>query len=174
MATLKILIFPDPKLRTVAKPIKEVDNSITKLADDMLETMYAAPGIGLAAVQVGVLKRIIVIDLSKDGQKKDPLFIVNPQITFKSDELISYEEGCLSIPNQFAEVKRPSSCKVNFLDYNGKKREINADGLLATCIQHEVDHLNGVLFIDHLSKLKKDIIIKKTKKQVKEIDRVIV
>tara|TARA_B100000963_G_scaffold206286_1_gene179664 strand:- start:951 stop:1361 length:411 start_codon:yes stop_codon:yes gene_type:complete len=136
--------------------------------------MYAAPGIGLAAVQVGVLKRIIVIDLSKDGQKKEPLFIVNPQITFKSDELISYEEGCLSIPNHFAEVKRPSSCKVNFLDYNGKKREINADGLLATCVQHEVDHLNGVLFIDHLSKLKKDIIIKKTKKQVKDIDRVIV
>ena len=140
----------------------------------MLETMYAAPGIGLAAVQVGVLKRIIVIDLSKNGQKKTPLFIVNPQITFKSEEIISYEEGCLSIPNQFAEVKRPSSCKVNFLDYNGKKREINADGLLATCIQHEVDHLNGVLFIDHLSKLKKDIIIKKTKKQRKEIDRVIV
>ena len=174
MAKKQILTIPDPLLRKVSEPVTSVNTEVKNLMDDMLETMYAAPGIGLAAVQVGVLKRIIVIDLSKDGQKKDPLFIVNPQITFKSDELISYEEGCLSIPNQFAEVKRPSTCKVNFLDYNGKKREINADGLLATCIQHEVDHLNGVLFIDHLSKLKKDIIIKKTKKQIKEIDRVIV
>ena len=174
MAKKQILTIPNPLLRKVSEPVTSVNTEVKNLMDDMLETMYAAPGIGLAAVQVGVLKRIIVIDLSKDGQKKDPLFIVNPQITFKSDELISYEEGCLSIPNQFAEVKRPSSCKVNFLDYNGKKREINADGLLATCIQHEVDHLNGVLFIDHLSKLKKDIIIKKTKKQRKEIDRVIV
>lgn len=174
MAKKQILTIPDPLLRKVSEPVASVNTEVKNLMDDMLETMYAAPGIGLAAVQVGVLKRIIVIDLSKDGQKKDPLFIVNPQITFKSDELISYEEGCLSIPNQFAEVKRPSSCKVNFLDYNGKEREINADGLLATCVQHEVDHLNGVLFIDHLSKLKKDIIIKKTKKQVKEIDRVIV
>ena len=174
MAKKQILTIPDPLLRKVSEPVTSVNTEVKNLMDDMLETMYAAPGIGLAAVQVGVLKRIIVIDLSKDGQKKDPLFIVNPQITFKSDELISYEEGCLSIPNQFAEVKRPSSCKVNFLDYDGKKREINADGLLATCVQHEVDHLNGVLFIDHLSKLKKDIIIKKTKKQRKEIDRVIV
>ena len=174
MAKKQILTIPDPLLRKVSEPVTSVNTEVKNLMDDMLETMYAAPGIGLAAVQVGVLKRIIVIDLSKDGQKKDPLFIVNPQITFKSDKLISYEEGCLSIPNQFAEVKRPSSCKVNFLDYNGKKREMNADGLLATCIQHEVDHLNGVLFIDHLSKLKKDIIIKKTKKQRKEIDRVIV
>ena len=174
MAKKQILTIPDPLLRKVSEPVASVNTEVKNLMDDMLETMYAAPGIGLAAVQVGVLKRIIVIDLSKDGQKKDPLFIVNPQITFKSDELISYEEGCLSIPNQFAEVKRPSSCKVNFLDYNGKKKEINADGLLATCIQHEVDHLNGVLFIDHLSKLKKDLILKKTKKQKKEIDRVIV
>ena len=174
MPIKKIITIPNPILRKVSEPVKTVNKEIKKLLKDMLETMYEAPGIGLAAVQVGVLKRIIVIDLSKDGQKKEPLFIVNPQITFKSDELISYEEGCLSIPNQFAEVKRPSSCKVNFLDYNGKKREMNADGLLATCIQHEVDHLNGVLFIDHLSKLKKDIIIKKTKKQRKEIDRVIV
>ena len=174
MAKKQILTIPDPLLRKVSEPVTSVNTEVKNLMDDMLETMYAAPGIGLAAVQVGVLKRIIVIDLSKNGQKKTPLFIVNPQITFKSEEIISYEEGCLSIPNQFAEVKRPSSCKVNFLDYNGKKREINADGLLATCVQHEVDHLNGVLFIDHLSKLKKDIIIKKTKKQVKEIDRVIV
>ena len=174
MAKKQILIIPDPLLRKVSEPVSSVNSEIKKLMDDMLETMYAAPGIGLAAVQIGVLKRIIVIDLSKDGEKKNPLFIVNPEITFKSNELISYEEGCLSIPNQFAEVKRPSSCKVNFLDYNGKKKEINANGLLATCIQHEVDHLDGILFIDHLSKLKKDLIIKKTKKQKKEIDRVIV
>ena len=174
MAKKQILIIPDPLLRKVSDPVSSVNTEIKNLMDDMLETMYAAPGIGLAAVQIGVLKRIIVIDLSKDGEKKNPLFIVNPEITFKSNELISYEEGCLSIPNQFAEVKRPSSCKVNFLDYDGKKKEINANGLLATCIQHEVDHLDGILFIDHLSKLKKDLIIKKTKKQKKEIDRVIV
>tara|TARA_B100000886_G_scaffold259078_1_gene183976 strand:- start:3858 stop:4382 length:525 start_codon:yes stop_codon:yes gene_type:complete len=174
MAKKQILIIPDPLLRKVSEPVSSVNTEIKNLMDDMLETMYAAPGIGLAAVQIGVLKRIIVIDLSKDGEKKNPLFIVNPEITFKSNELISYEEGCLSIPNQFAEVKRPSSCKVNFLDYNGKKKKINANGLLATCIQHEVDHLDGILFIDHLSKLKKDLIIKKTKKQKKEIDRVIV
>jgi len=174
MAKKQILIIPDPLLRKVSEPVNSINTEIKNLMDDMLETMYAAPGIGLAAVQIGVLKRIIVIDLSKEGEKKNPLFIVNPEITFKSNELISYEEGCLSIPNQFAEVKRPSSCKVNFLDYNGKKKEINADGLLATCIQHEVDHLDGILFIDHLSKLKKDLILKKTKKQKKEIDRVIV
>ena len=174
MAKKQIITIPNPLLRKISEPVTSVNNEEKKLMDDMLETMYAAPGIGLAAVQVGVLKRIIVIDLSKDGEKKTPLFIVNPQITFKSDDLISYEEGCLSIPNQFAEIKRPSSCKVNFLDYNGKKKEINADGLLATCIQHEVDHLNGILFIDHLSKLKKDLILRKTKKQIKEINRVIV
>ncbi len=174
MAKKRILTVPDPLLRKVSEPVNSVNAEVKNLMDDMLETMYSAPGIGLAAVQVGVLKRIIVIDLSKDGEKKNPLFIVNPQITFKSDNLISYEEGCLSIPNQFAEVKRPSLCEVNFLDYDGKKKEINADGLLATCIQHEVDHLNGILFIDHLSKLKKDLILKKTKKQIKEIDRVIV
>jgi len=174
MTKKQILIIPDPLLRKVSEPVNSVNTEIKNLMDDMLETMYAAPGIGLAAVQIGVLKRIIVIDLSKDSEKKNPLFIVNPEITFKSKELISYEEGCLSIPNQFAEVKRPSTCKVNFLDYNGKKKEINADGLLATCIQHEVDHLDGILFIDHLSKLKKDLILKKTKKQKKEIDRVIV
>ena len=174
MAKKQIITIPNPLLRKISEPVTSVNNEEKKLMDDMLETMYAAPGIGLAAVQDGVLKRIIVIDLSKDGEKKTPLFIVNPQITFKSDDLISYEEGCLSIPNQFAEIKRPSSCKVNFLDYNGKKKEISADGLLATCIQHEVDHLNGILFIDHLSKLKKDLILKKTKKQIKEINRVIV
>ena len=174
MGKKQIITIPNPLLRKISEPVTSVNNEEKKLMDDMLETMYAAPGIGLAAVQVGVLKRIIVIDLSKDGEKKTPLFIVNPQITFKSDDLISYEEGCLSIPNQFAEIKRPSSCKVNFLDYNGKKKEINADGLLATCIQHEVDHLNGILFIDHLSKLKKDLIIKKISKEISNNSKIIV
>ena len=174
MSKKKILTVPDVMLRKVSAPVITVDKEIKKLMDDMLETMYAAPGIGLAAVQVGVLKRVIVIDLSKEDEKKTPLFIVNPEIIFKSNDLVSYEEGCLSIPNQFAEVKRPSSCKINFLDYNGKKKEMHAEGLLATCIQHEIDHLNGILFIDHLSKLKKDLILKKTKKQKKEIDRVVV
>ncbi len=174
MTKKKILVVPDPTLRKVSEPVKEVNSEIKNLMDDMLETMYAAPGIGLAAVQIGVLKRVIVIDLSKADEKKTPLFIINPEITFRSKDLISYEEGCLSIPNQFAEVKRPSSCKVNYLDYEGRNNEINADGLLATCIQHEIDHLNGVLFIDHLSKLKKDLILKKTEKQKKEINRVVV
>jgi len=174
MSKKKILTVPDVMLRKVSAPVITVDKEIKKLMDDMLETMYAAPGIGLAAVQVGVLKRVIVIDLSKEDEKKTPLFIVNPEIIFKSNDLVSYEEGCLSIPNQFAEVKRPSSCKISFLDYNGKKKEMHAEGLLATCIQHEIDHLNGILFIDHLSKLKKDLILKKTKKQKKEIDRVVV
>ena len=174
MAKKNILIVPDVLLRKVSAPVISVDKEIKKLMDDMLETMYAAPGIGLAAVQVGILKRVIVIDLSKEDEKKTPLFIVNPEIIFKSNDLASYEEGCLSIPNQFAEVKRPSSCKISFLDYHGKKKEIHAEGLLATCIQHEIDHLNGILFIDRLSKLKKDLILKKTKKQKKEIDRVVV
>ena len=173
MAKKQILIIPDPLLRKVSEPVSSVNTEIKNLMDDMLETMYAAPGIGLAAVQIGVLKRIIVIDLSKDGEKKNPLFIVNPEITFKSNELISYEEGCLSIPNQFAEVKRPSSCKLNFMEYDGKKKEIKANGLLATCIQHEVDHLNGVLFIDHISKLKRDMIIKKLRKNKKELKKII-
>lgn len=174
MAKKEILVLPDPLLRKISEPISEINSEVKKLMDDMLETMYAAPGIGLAAVQIGVLKRAIVIDLSKEDEKKNPLFIVNPEITFKSKEFFSYEEGCLSIPNQFAEVERPNSCKVSFLDYDGKQKEIHAKGLLATCIQHEIDHLNGILFIDHLSKLKKDLIMKKTKKQKKEIDRVVV
>ena len=169
MSIKKILTLPDPILRKESVLVEKVNDEIRKLLDDMLETMYAAPGIGLAAVQIGVLKRVIVIDLSKADEKKTPLFIINPEITFRSKDLISYEEGCLSIPNQFAEVKRPSSCKVNYLDYEGRNNEINADGLLATCIQHEIDHLNGVLFIDHLSKLKKDLILKKQKNKKKKL-----
>ena len=169
-----IVTEPDPILRKKSEMIEKVDDQMRKLMDDMLETMYAAPGIGLAAVQIGVLKRIIVIDLSKDGEKREPLFIINPEIISKSSKLITYEEGCLSIPNQFAEIERPHSCKIKFLDYMGENRNIDAQGLLATCIQHEIDHLNGILFIDHLSKLKKDLIIKKAKKQKKEIDRLVV
>ncbi len=174
MSVKKIFTIPDPILKKKSLPIKNVDSSVKKLMDDMLETMYAAPGIGLAAVQVGVLKRVVVIDLSKKEEKKPPLFFVNPEIISTSEEQVSYEEGCLSIPNQFAEIKRPNRCHVKYLDYNGKKKDLKADGLLATCIQHEIDHLNGILFIDYLSKLKKDLILKKVIKQKKEIDRVIV
>ena len=174
MSVKKIVTIPDPILKKKSLPIKNVDSSVKKLMDDMLETMYAAPGIGLAAVQVGVLKRVVVIDLSKKEEKKTPLFFVNPEIISTSEEQVSYEEGCLSIPNQFAEIKRPKRCHVKYLDYNGKKKDLKADGLLATCIQHEIDHLNGILFIDYLSKLKKDLILKKVIKQKKEIDRVIV
>ena len=174
MSKKKILTLPDPILRKKSEPVEKIDKKIKNLMDDMLETMYAAPGIGLAAVQIGILKRIIVIDLSKEGEKKKPIFIVNPEIISQSSDLVSYEEGCLSIPNQFAEVERPNTCKIKFLDYEGNKKELEAKGLLATCIQHEIDHLNGILFIDYLSKLKKEMIIKKVKKQKKEIDRVVV
>ncbi len=174
MSKKKILTVPDPILRQISNPISEVNSEIKNLMDDMLETMYEAPGIGLAAVQIGILKRVIVVDVSKDAKKKEPLFIANPEILSQSKDLISYEEGCLSIPNQFAEVQRPSMCKIKYLNYNGETKELNAEGLLATCIQHEIDHLNGVLFIDYLSKLKKDLMLKKAKKQKKEIDRVVV
>ena len=174
MSKKKILTLPDPILRKTSEPVEKINKTIKNLMDDMLETMYAAPGIGLAAVQIGILKRIIVIDLAKEGEKKKPIFIVNPEIISQSSDLVSYEEGCLSIPNQFAEVERPNTCKIKFLDYEGNKKELEAKGLLSTCIQHEIDHLNGILFIDYLSKLKKEIIIKKAKKQKKEIDRVVV
>jgi peptide deformylase len=135
--------------------------------------MYAAPGIGLAAVQVGILRRIVVVDVSKKEEEKKPLFLINPEITFKSKQTSLFEEGCLSLPGYFAEIERPAKCKVKYIDYNGKQTELNAEGLLSTCIQHEIDHLDGVLFIDYLSKLKKDMIIKKLKKHKKEIDKAI-
>ena len=173
MPQRKIVIEPDPILRKESAPIEKVDNDLRKLLDDMLETMYAAPGIGLAAVQIGILKRLIVIDISKDKEKKNPLFLINPEIVSKSKNTSIYEEGCLSLPGHFAEIERPAECQINFLDYNGKKKEITAKGLLSTCIQHEVDHLNGILFIDYLSKLKKDMIIKKLVKHKKELDKVV-
>ena len=170
----KILTEPDPILRKKCEPLEKVDEETKKLMDDMLETMYAAPGIGLAAIQVGILKRLVVIDISKEEEKKKPIFLINPQIIHQSKNTSVYEEGCLSLRGQFAELERPAECTIKYIDYNGKEKELKSDGLLATCIQHEVDHLNGILFIDYLSKLKKDMIIKKLVKQKKEIERVIV
>ena len=173
MSKRKIVIEPDPILRKKSERLEKVDSNIKKLMDDMLETMYGAPGIGLAAVQVGILKRLVVIDISKDNEKKNPLFLINPELTFKSKNISSYEEGCLSLPGQFAEVERPAECHLNYIDYHGKEKKLKADGLLATCIQHEIDHLNGILFIDYLSKLKKDMIIKKLVKHKKELDKIV-
>tara|TARA_B100001029_G_scaffold179472_1_gene189118 strand:+ start:1617 stop:2138 length:522 start_codon:yes stop_codon:yes gene_type:complete len=170
----KILIEPDPILRKKCEPLEKVNDETRKLMDEMLETMYEAPGIGLAAVQIGILKKLIVIDISKGEEKKNPLFLVNPKIVHQSKETSIYEEGCLSLPGQFAEIERPAECTVNYVDYNGKEKELKANGLLATCVQHEIDHLNGILFIDYLSKLKKDMIIKKLVKHKKEIERIIV
>ena len=164
MAVKKILTEPNKFLRQISKNVEKVTEEEQKLMDDMLETMYAANGIGLAAIQIGVSKRIIVIDISKDQEKKEPMFFVNPIIKNKNQEKATYEEGCLSVPNQFAQIDRPSTCEVEYLDYYGKKKLLKADGLLATCIQHEMDHLEGILFIDYLSKLKKSIIIKKLSK----------
>ena len=164
MTVKSILTEPNPLLRQVSKSVKEVRSEERQLMDDMLETMYAANGIGLAAIQIGIPKRIIVMDLSKDENKKRPLYFVNPVIKNKDILKSTYEEGCLSVPNQFAEIERPKKCEVEYLDYNGKKKLLNAEGLLATCIQHEMDHLEGILFIDYLSKLKKSMIIKKLSK----------
>jgi peptide deformylase len=163
-----ILIEPDPILRVKSEKVKKVDAELKKLMKDMLDTMYKAPGIGLAAIQIGVPKRVIVIDLVKDGEQKNPMYFVNPEITWRSKDESSYEEGCLSLPGHFAEIKRPASCHVDYLDYEGKSQTLKAEGLLATCIQHEIDHLNGILFIDYLSKLKKSFIIKKLIKLKKE------
>ena len=173
MSKRKIIIEPDPILREKSSPLEKVDNELRKIMDDMLETMYSAPGIGLAAVQVGILKRLIVIDISKEDEKKNPIFFVNPEIIYQSNKTSTYEEGCLSLPGFYAEVERPTECHINYLDYNGKRKKLEADGLLATCIQHEVDHLNGVLFIDHISKLKRDMIIKKLRKNKKELKKII-
>ncbi|MAV06000.1 MAG: peptide deformylase [Candidatus Pelagibacter sp.] len=174
MTIRKILVEPDKFLRQKSKPVDIVDKDLQTLMDDMLETMYNAPGIGLAAIQVGVPKRVIVIDLSRDGEEKSPMYFVNPEIVSSSNNDATYEEGCLSVPGQFAEIDRPDKCHLKFLDYNGNKKELKAEGLLATCIQHEIDHLEGILFIDYLSKLKKTMIIKKLSKQKKSIERIVV
>ena len=164
MTLRTIITEPDKLLRQVSKPVSKVGKREQELMTDMLETMYAANGIGLAAIQVGIPKRIIVMDISKEENKKEPRFFVNPIIKNKDPFKATYEEGCLSVPNQFAEVNRPSKCEVEYLDYNGNKQLLKAEGLLATCIQHEMDHLEGILFIDYLSKLKRSMIIKKLSK----------
>ena len=164
MSVKLILTEPNKILRQISKPVENIGDEERRLMDDMLDTMYAAPGIGLAAIQIGVPKRIIVMDISRDEDKKKPRYFVNPLIKNKNNETSKYEEGCLSVPDQFAEIERPNECLVEYLDYNGRKQLLKADGLLATCIQHEMDHLEGVLFIDYLSKLKKSMIIKKLSK----------
>ncbi len=168
MTKREIITIPDPVLREVCQPIVKVDDTVRALADDMLETMYAAPGIGLAASQIGVLQRLFVLDVAKEDAPKEPMVFINPQITWESDELSVYQEGCLSIPEYYEDVERPASVRVSFLDRDGSQCEIQADGLLATCIQHELDHLNGRLFIDYLSKLKRDRVMKKFTKIAKQ------
>ena len=167
MALLPILTAPDPALKKISQPVKQVDASVRRLMDDMLETMYHAPGIGLAAPQVGVLKRVIVLDIAREGEEPQPLRIANPEIVWVSDDDATYNEGCLSVPEHYADVVRPAACRVKYIDHENKPQEIAAEGLLATCLQHEIDHLNGVLFIDHLSRLKRDRIVEKFAKAAK-------
>ena len=164
MSVKIILTEPNKLLRQISKSVEKVGNEERTLMDDMLDTMYDAPGIGLAAIQIGVPKRIIVMDISRDENKKEPRYFVNPVIKKKNKEKSKYEEGCLSVPDQFADIERPNTCEVEYLDYDGKKKLLKAEGLLATCIQHEMDHLEGILFIDYLSKLKRSMIIKKLSK----------
>ena len=167
MSHREIVIIPDPILRQVSKPVARVDADAKKLWDEMLETMYAAPGIGLAAVQIGVPRRQLVIDLSKEDEAKKPLFIANPEIIWTSEALSEYEEGCLSIPEYYDIVTRPSEIRLRYLDRQGEAQELHAAGLLSTCLQHEIDHLDGVLFIDHISRLKRDRVVKKFTKAQK-------
>ena len=185
MSLKQILTEPNKILREKSLKVVQVDEDLQKLMDDMLETMYAAPGIGLAAIQVGVAKRIIVLDIgwrnkteSKNDEnqkeRKNPIYFVNPEIINKSENNSIYEEGCLSVPGQFAEIERPEKCHIKYLDYHGQPKELVADGMLATCIQHEMDHLEGILFIDYLSKLKKSMIVKKLLKQKEQLDRIVI
>lgn len=167
MTIKPLIILPDPVLRQVSKPVERVDAETERLVEDMLETMYDAPGIGLAAIQVAVPRRLLVIDVSREGEEKQPLVFINPEIVRSSDERSVYEEGCLSIPDYYAEVERPATVSVKHLDRAGKEQVTEADGLLATCLQHEIDHLNGVLFIDHISRLKREMVIKKFTKAAK-------
>ncbi len=173
MTVKTILTEPNKILRQVSLPVEKVGNEERRLMDDMLETMYDAKGIGLAAIQIGVPKRIIVMDLSKEGEKKHPMYFVNPVIKNKNEVLSKYEEGCLSVPNQFIEVNRPSMCEVEYLDYNGEKKNIKCDNLLATCIQHEIDHLEGITILTYVSKLKRSMIEKKLSKTKANEDRVV-
>jgi peptide deformylase len=167
MALREILILPDKRLRQVSEPVKKIDAGIRALVDDMFDSMYDAPGIGLAAIQLGTAKRVVTMDLAKKDDPKAPQVFINPEILWASEEKATYEEGCLSIPEYYGDVERPAQVKVKYLDLEGEPQEIEANGLLATCLQHEIDHLNGVLFIDHLSKLKRDRVLKKFTKAAK-------
>lgn len=167
MTIKPLIILPDPLLRQVSTSVEQVDSEIKRLADDMLETMYDAPGIGLAAVQIGVPRRMLVIDVSRDDEENKPLVFINPEVVRSSDDRSVYEEGCLSIPDYYAEVERPAVVTVNYVDREGKQQTLEADGLLATCLQHEIDHLDGVLFIDHISRLKREMVIRKFTKAAK-------
>ncbi len=164
MALLSIITAPDPRLKVKSRPVERVDASLRRLMDDMLETMYAAPGIGLAAPQVGVTKRVLVLDVAREGEAPAPLRMANPEVIWTSEEIASMEEGCLSLPDEYAPVARPARCRVRYLDHENELREIEADGLLAACIQHEIDHLEGVLFVDHISTLKRGIILRRLQK----------
>ena len=168
MTTKPLVLLPDPILRESSRPVERVDDELRRFADDMLETMYDAPGIGLAAVQVGEPIRLLVIDVSKEDEPKNPQVFINPEVVATGDEVSTYEEGCLSIPDYYAEVERPATVTVNYLDRNGKENTLTADGVFATCLQHEIDHLNGILFIDHISKLKRDMVVKKFTKLARQ------
>jgi peptide deformylase len=170
MAVREIITLPDKRLRLKSEPVKRIDASIRKLVEDLFETMYDAPGIGLAAIQIGVAKRVVTMDLSKREDNHEPQVFINPEITWKSEETSKYEEGCLSIPEYYEEVERPAKVKVKYLDLEGKTHEIEASGLLATCLQHEIDHTNGALFIDHISKLKRDRVVKRFTKAAKKVE----
>ena len=174
MSIRKIITVPDPILRRISSPIEKVGKEEKKLIDDLFLSMYSSNGIGLAAIQVAIAKRIIVLDISGKDEKKKPMCFINPVVIKKSEKLSSYEEGCLSIPDTFIEIERPSFCEVEYIDYEGKKKKIKCEGLLSTCIQHEIAHCDGELIIDYLSKLKKDIVIKKLTKQKNNLDRIIV
>lgn len=167
MAIREIIEAPDPRLKVISESVEVVDDDLRRLMDDMVETMYAAPGIGLAAIQVGVPKRVLVLDISNDEEEPNPRYFVNPEIVWTSDELAIYNEGCLSLPEYYAEVERPAACRVEYLDYDGNRQTLEASGLLSTCIQHECDHLEGILFVDHLSSLKRDMILRKLAKAKK-------
>jgi peptide deformylase len=167
MAVRDILILPDKRLRLLSKPVAKIDAATKQLVEDMFDTMYDAPGIGLAAIQIGEPKRIVTMDLAKKDEPKEPQVFINPELVSKSGDKNIHEEGCLSIPEYYEEVERPASVRIRYLDLDGKQHEIDADGLLATCIQHEIDHLDGVLFIDHISKLKRDRVVKKFTKAAK-------
>jgi peptide deformylase len=164
MALLPIITAPDPRLKLIAKPVASVDAEVRRLMDDMLETMYAAPGIGLAAPQVGVTRRVLVVDVAREAESPQPLRIANPEILWRSEEMATYNEGCLSLPEHYADVERPARIKLRYLDYENEIREVEMEGLLATCVQHEMDHLDGVLFVDHISSLKRNIILRKLAK----------